>query len=135
MAFDHIGVIGIGQVEFGKVARAQGNQMMAIGLMQHAFATDLMDLDLPGRATDGNLPAQGIAVIHAADGGLDMGGLGGVVMVKVEGRDKLFIHIQARDFGNLALAVPVLHVKRPGKGRGGQQGAQHGGQQDTDRAR
>ena len=95
MALDHIGVIRIGQVEFGKVTRTQGNKMMAIRLMQHALATDLMDLDFPGRAADRDLPAQRIAVVHAADGCLDMGGLGRVLMIKVEGRDKLFIHIQA----------------------------------------
>ncbi len=129
MAFDHVRVVRIGKVEFGEVARAKGDKMVAIGFMQHAFATDLMDLDLAFRPTDRDFATQGVTVVHAADCRFHMGGLAGMVMVKAEGRDKPLIHIQARGLGYFTITIPVLNIKRPGQCWRCKAGTQHGDDQ------
>lgn len=131
MAFDHIRVIRISQIEFCKIPRAKGNKMVAIGFMQHTFATDLMDFDPAPGTADRNLATQGVAVVYTADCCLHMGGLAGMVMIKTESRDELFIDVQTRNLGDFSITVPVLDIERPREGGRGKAGAHQGGHKDV----
>lgn len=135
MAFNHIRVIRVGQIEFGKIPRAKGNKMMAVGFMQHAFATDLMNFNPAPGTADRNLATQGVAVVYTADRCLHMGGLAGMVVIKAEGRDKLFINVQTRDLGDFPITIPVLDIERSRKGRRGKADAHHGGHKDVCQAK
>lgn len=126
MTFRHLRVIRVGKVELGEVARTQRHQMVPVGFMQYAFATDLVDLDLSLRAADGDFTTQGVAVGCPSHRGLDMGGLGGMFLVEAECRDKLFIHIQPRYFRNLVRTAPVFHIEGTGEGGRADPHAQQG---------
>ena len=108
--------------------------MVAIGMMQHAFTADLMDLDLATGAADVNFSTQGVAVVEAPDRGIDMDRLVGMVRIKAKSADKLLIDIEPLVFRNFPLAIIVPHVERSGKGRG-RASAQHGGQEQARKAR
>lgn len=124
----------IDKVEFGEIARGNGFIMVAIGMIQHALAADLMDLDLATGAADVNLPAQGVAVVEAPHRGIDMDRLAGMVRIQVKGGYKLLIDIKPLGFRNLSTAIVVPDIERSGKGRGSAS-AQHGGQEHARKAR
>ncbi len=134
MALDAFGLIFIDKIEFGEIARGNGLKMVAIGMIQHAFAADLMDLDLATGAADVNFPAQGVAVVEAPHRGIDMDRLAGMVRVKLKGGDELLIDIKPLGLRNLPHAVVVPDIERPGEGRGSAS-AQHGGQEHARKAR
>ncbi|POF64246.1 hypothetical protein KMAL_01400 [Novacetimonas maltaceti] len=116
--FHHFRVIGVIKVEFGKILRAQCDEVMAIRGMQDAFTADFMCFGLARGEADRDLATQGIAVVEPAHRRFDVDGAFGMTGIKPECRDEPFVDIQARDLGNLVRGAAICHIERAGKGRG-----------------
>lgn len=111
------GIVVIDQEEIGEVVGAHGVERVPFGVMELAFAADLMGF-LMAVMDDGDFAAQGIINIEAANWKRDRLRLMSFGQSQPEGRNQVAVQIQARDFRNFFGRALVRHGKGRGQFRG-----------------
>lgn len=111
------GIVVVNQKEIGEVVGSHGIERMAFGVVELAFAADLMGF-LMAVMDNGDFAAQGIIDVEAADRKRDRLRLMGLGQTQPEGRNQIAVQIQARDFRNFFGRALVRHGKGRGQFRG-----------------
>ncbi len=111
------GIVVVDQKEIGEVVGPHSVERMAFGVVELAFAADLMGF-LMAVMDDGDFATQRIIDIEAANRKRDRLRLMGLGQSQSEGRNQIAVQIQARDFRNFFGRALVRHGKGRGQFRG-----------------
>lgn len=113
----HGGIIVIDQEEIGKIVGPHGIKRMAFGVVELAFAADLMGF-LMAVADNGDFATQRVIDIEAPNRKRDRFCFTRLGKPQSEGRNQIAIQIESGDFGNFFGRALVRHAKGRGQFRG-----------------